>query len=313
MFLLFRKYFRNETNDKIPGDLFVILLGVIASYLYPSYMVISAICQFGSKILFNKLTFVILKVGYKFFKKTLAKIINNNKELVISYIITILYSLILKHITIQEGYIIICLNMMANVLMNIEIKKQIIIGIVISSSYLSHYNLLHVLFNSLVLYVANGMIDKSNMYTFQDTFKLLIDNLSLIFNNIIDIISTILNYIYDHYITLRHNIRDKIKNILLLITNSNKDKQNKLIFDLMDTERFPSIILTNSDILIENNDNKMKNDNEIEDSVSLDDKLFDQPEDIFINGISIDERNVNEYIFHERKSKDDYVIINDYF
>ena len=162
------------------------------------------------------------------------------------------------------------------------------------------------------------MIDKSNMYTFQDTFKLLIDNISLIINNIVDIISTILNYIYDHYVTVRHNIRDKIKNVLLLITNPNKDKQNKLIFDLMDTERFPSIILTNSDILIDNNDNndndnKKKNNNEIEDSVSLDDKLFDQPEDIFINGISIDEQNVNEYVFHERKSKDDYVIINDYF
>ena len=313
MFILFRKYFRNETNDKIPSELFVILLGIIMSYLYPSYMIISAICQFGSKILFNKLTFVMLKVGYKFFRKALEKIINNNNELIVSYIVTILYSLILKHLTIQEGYIMVCINMLANVMMNIEIKKQVIIGIVISTSYISHYNLLHVLFNSLVLYIVNGMIDRSNMYTFQDTLKLLIDNLSLILNNIIDIILMMLHYIYDHYMIVRHYIRDRVKTTIFSMPILKKNKQNKLIFDLMDTERFPSISLENSEALIKNKNNIKKEIIDIEESVSFDDKIFDQSEDIFINGISIDEKDVDEYVVYERKSRDDYVIINDYF
>lgn len=313
LLILFGKYVRKEINNNLTNDLIMIGVSAIMSYFYPSYAVISAMCQFGSKIFLNGFTFAILRITHKFLRKKISEIINNNRELVMSYIITIIYSIILKYVAIGNSYIIICLNIMANALMSIETKKQMITGIVISSSYLSQYNIFHILFNSLTLYIITGVIDRSNMYTFQDTFRLLIDNLSEIINNLISIIVNMLRYIYGHYNTIRQIIRDKIKNVLFRMIDTKKDKKTKLIFDLMDTDKFPSISLTKSELFGKNmNINNIKvDDSVIEDSVSLDDKLFDQPEDIFINGISIEEKSNCE--IHERKKTGSYEIIDNYY
>lgn len=196
--------------------------------------------------------------------------------------------------------------------MSTEIKKQIIFGIIVSSSYISNYNILHILFNALVLYVLTGLIDKINIYTFQDTIKLSVDNLSYSLNSFFKIIWNGCTLIHGYYSLIRHYIREKLRDMLFVLFGFKNDKTKKIIFDLMDTERFPSVSMYNSNMPTVK-PIKINSKIEISDSVSLDDEIFNQSDDIFINGISVDENDDKHKNIEVINNAQTYSIVNDFF
>ena len=84
-------------------------------------------------------------------------IINNNADLTMSYVLTIIYTIILKHIAVKDTYLVIGLNILFNTMVSIEIKKQIIFAIILLSTYVSNYNILHVIFNTLLPWISNSI------------------------------------------------------------------------------------------------------------------------------------------------------------
>lgn len=323
--LLFRRGFRKLPNDILYRELFTVCLTVLISYINTSYVLISCVSQFGTKTLFNKLTYIILKSIYKFSKKTISIITDNNKDLLVSYIITILYILILKHMHITEPYPVIALNIIANVFMSIEIKKQIIFGVTVVSTYISNYNILHIIFNAMVMYIILGLFDRSSFYTLQDTLKILIEHVSYTLKGTLSSVYIVINLLCRFYTTLRCNVRNKLRNIYFRIVYG-ENADTKLILDLMDIDKFPSITNGTNSINSTNGTNEtdiriIKLDRlleENENSVSIDDKIFNQPIDAFINGISVDDTIDNKEEFKTRLNirasikADCYAIINDY-
>lgn len=316
-FFLFQKYIRKGIiNDyqQIP----VLLLGLLTCYFYPSYPIVSGICQFGKHIIFNKLSHVAIKMLWKKVKKLTLKIVINNGDLIISHFVTILYAIVLKSLVLAETHIIVTLNILANILMSIEVKKQIVFGMVLSSTYLSNYDIRHVVFNSITLYVFLGLIDKFDTYTLQDFVVSLTDKfinlIKIAFEKMIHIFTYIINY----YNLIRTQVRDNTKYYVTSIFSQVSDeKSNKLIFELMDTDKFPSASLTNSDIIktkTKIEEMNLINVNNINDSVSIDDEVFNQSDDEFINGISVDENaDINKYKPTINKPDINYPIINDYY
>jgi hypothetical protein len=302
IFILHKKYIRSKANYNIINELVIIFLGFIISYFYNSYVLISGLCQFGSKIIFNKLTYILIKVIYKFIKKTIINIVNNNKNMVVSYLITIFYTLILNRLNLRDGYIIICLNMIANIFMSIEVKKQILFGVVLTSTYLSNFNLFHVLFNSLIVYIINGLFDKSNIYTPQDLVKIIIDICHNGYNTGLKTFKTKITGIYTDMILIVISIKNKIKNIKLFIMS--KKNKEEFVFELMNTDKFPSMIVQQHEYSF----NKIN----YTDSVTYNDKIFDQPEDLFIDAISISDDGPLDIEIKKNKDIDSYFIINDY-
>lgn len=274
--LLYRQYIGNKVNDKIISELIIICIFGSLSYFIDSYLVISALCQFGSKIIFNRMTYLLIKIIRKFVKKISTNIITTNGDLLIAYVTTIVYILILKFMDFEKNYVIICLNIMANMIMNVDTKKQIVFGLLISSTHLSSYNLLHILYNSSLLYIITGISNKYNIFTFQDNVREMVSSLIILFDKYLNIVISIIQTLYENYLAIRKRFKEKLRN--LLIENIDSDKQMNLRFKLMDTDRFPSVSAKiNNNVLI--------------DSVSIDDKVFDIDDDnMFIDGIGIDDK-----------------------
>ena len=310
-FILYKK------TDRFFENLFVMVIGLVVGYIFPSYMMVSAVCQYGTNILFNKVTYIAIKVLVKVIKNKVCEIIKNNRDLLILYIITISYTIVLKHLLLKEGYIFLGLNLMANVLMSTEIKKQLVFNIIIISSHISNYNILHVIFNSITLYIITGIIDKSDMYTYQDIIKILIENFTLVVIIIWNFVLNIFRTIHKHYYIFKKYIRCKL-NIVYYFkyindkinpyhTIDTKNKNKNVVFDLMDTCKISSVSFFDSNIMEDDSVNKPQFD----ESVSIDDEVFNQTDDMFINGICVEDNC--QYTIEKINNVNTYAIVNDYF
>lgn len=281
----------------------ILIFATLISYMYPNYIVISALCHYGDQILFNKLTHIMFKILLKRIKKIIKMIINNNKNFVMSYMVTICYIIILKYLIEQHNYALIGLNILANVLMNIEIQKQIIFAIVISTTYISEYNILHILFNSAVLYVTIGVLDKSNaqmpwrgLNSVKEQLGSLIVQLYPrldILKHYFEVISNLWVRMHNKYVTKSTNARSWIINLIFA------DQYNETITDNV-------VLQLENDTVID----KLHMSN----NIILEDGIFDKQDDDFINDISIDEPSaeikLNDYPVELANT---YSIINNYY
>jgi hypothetical protein len=303
--LLYKRYIKKINRENKEEMILITVAGVI-SYFYNNYLVISILTQFGPKLLFNKITFIMIKTVYKSVRQKIYKIFIRNKDLAISYLITILYAIALKTINIHDNYLIIGLNIIANILMSVEIKKQIIFGILLCSVQLSNFEVVHIIFNSLILYLMTGLIDISNIVTTQDYLRTYIDSVFSQIKLLTWLTIHNIRLIYEKYLLLRSLFREKLKKCVLLIFSDKKERNKKIIFELMDKDKFPSITVNSfkSNIYSSFRD----------DSVSIDDDIFMQPEDAFIQGISIDDNENNgSYKVTKKKNSDSFSIHDNYF
>ncbi|MCJ7636118.1 MAG: hypothetical protein MUO21_01360, partial [Nitrososphaeraceae archaeon] len=155
--LLYKRYVRkydsnNDSLYSLIGEILLICVSAVVGYFNASYFIVSFINQFGPRILFNSVIYIILKVLAKNTKEIAEEVIKNNKDTSISFLTITGYIFLLKSINI-ESYILVGLNLLANILMGTETKKQVLFGIILSSTFLSNFAIQHVLFNSMILYI----------------------------------------------------------------------------------------------------------------------------------------------------------------
>ncbi|ARF09524.1 hypothetical protein Indivirus_1_147 [Indivirus ILV1] len=275
-FFLYKRYIRNSTDGVLWGELLMILISCTLGYFNENYFLVSFINQFGPKILFNSISYIILKVLAKNIKEMIEEVIRNNKDTTISFLIINGYIFLLKLINIQS-YILIGLNLLANILMGIETKKQILFGIILSTTFPSDFNTFHVIFNSTILYIVFGLFDFINIYTIQDLLR------------------TLLKYTQKKS-TLTIEIKD-------MFEDEKNPTINNLAFEILDTNKYPSISQLGQKI------NRF-DVSSIRDSVTVDDPIFDQSDDMFINEISVN-NNDSEYFTKLDGSKIE--VINNFF
>lgn len=272
--LIYRKLIGKIDFKLFVGESLILISSPLLCYFTNSYFIMSIVCQYLPKLFVNPYSYILINNIYHQSKDDIYTILSNNSDLTISYFVTIVYILILKYLNIRDIYFIIILNLCANILMSIEIKKQIVFGLLLVSTNLSNYNIIHIILNTMILYVFTGILDGPIIFK----IKLI---LSYYFN-----LDKIMKLLKELYLILKNKINENF------IKNRN-DVERKIRFELMNTEKFPSISTTI------NNIDEIKC-SKFEDSVSLDDEIFDQSEDMFINEISIDEND----IFTVKKNSD---------
>lgn len=315
--MLFYKRFIKKTDcENFLFELLINISSFFVGYFYNSYLLVGALCHFGAKIIFNKVTHIITKVLIKSIRKKILKIVKNNSELAISYVIIISYILILKYLNIQQNYLIIGLNIFAYVLMNIEIRKQIIFAVMLLIGNLSDFNPFHIIFNLFVLYLLFGVLEPENIINIQDNFIVNITNCFYFLK--IQKKELLNTKIFANIFRLRMYFRQLISNIFNIIFRRNK-KYNELVFTLMDMDKFPSIDSSNNTIntinLISKDEDINKLNEQVilykkdfEDSVSYDDEIFNMSDKNFIEAISIEDKD-----FYTRKNIDQYKIYTNYY
>ena len=293
-----RKYLNKINYDQALQELSIEVFSGILSLWYPNYILISVVCHYGSIVLYNKGSLTLIKMLIENIKLLCNHIFQNNEEWLLSYFVTILYLITLKFLEIRNMYLIIVLNILTISIMSVDLQKQIIFGLLLLSTYFSNYNFLHVLHNFIILFFFTGILDK---YTFLNIKH----QTTTIVKNNLKIDTIIANY--DLIKKFVNEIIQTIKNLLIKIyiflkkRKSKEEHRRQLVFDLMDTDKFPSMI---------SNLNKQN----LDDSVSLDDDIFNKPDDAFINEISIDDNNDDsEYkIIQTIKNPSDYNIIDNF-
>lgn len=286
--LLYNRFIRKSTNDFLIGEICLILLSSVVGHFYKSYFMVSFISQFGPKILFNSLIYIIIGILFNSIKELGAFILINNKTTTLSFIIVTAYIMLLKLFN-TDNYILIGTNIMANILMGIETKKQIIFSIILISTFLSNFTFTHVLFNSTILYLIFGLFNFwGDTYTIQDLLK-----------SLLDFLKSQIDLAYIQFCNIK-------------IKMCKRHHKKNLVFDILDTNKYPSISQLGQQI--ERKEQVHVYDNySMGDSVSVDDPVFDQPSDMFINEISIDnckDSDGSTYFIKSTNSQID--IINDF-
>ena len=268
--LIYQKFIGKIDYKMLLGESVILGGSSILCYFTKSYLLMSIFCQYVPKILVNNFSYILIDNIYMKSKTDIYNIFSNNNDLTISYFVTIMYILILKFFNIKDVYYIIILNLCANIMMSIEIKKQVIFGLLLISTNISNYNIIHIILNSGILYITTGFLSDPVIFK----IKLIIN---YYFN-----LDRIMKFFKELCLLFKNKIN-------INIIKNQEEQQRKTRFDLMNTEKFPSISTT------VNNIDEIKC-SKFEDSVSLDDEIFNQPEDIFISEISIDDNTDNNFM-----------------
>jgi hypothetical protein len=181
-----------------------------------------------------------------------------------------------------NSYALVGINIIANIFMGIESKKQVIFGILLGSTFLSNFNIGHVIINSLLLYFVFGLFNYwVDTYTVQDFLKILLDY-----------------------------IQFQIKMGYIKLNDMKTDNTRKLIFDILNTNKYPSVSQLGQQIVRHEkiSSRELEIESSIADSVSIDDPVFDQPDDVFFKEISIN----NDSAYYVRSSHSQIDVIDNY-
>jgi len=299
LFLILYNYIQKNQRELIK-DTMVVIIGCILMYFVNSYPLISFVFQFGKNLLFNRVTYITIKTLEKKLVKALKYIFIINFSITWKLFGTILNLCCYNLLDVDNNYIAITLLIVSNVIMNITINNYIMFFVLSTTTCLSSFNMFHVIFNSIIVYILNAYITKDNV----------ISGMTIINNKYAIIKSYSYNKITKTY--------DFIKYDVLRI----KYRYNERIFELMDNKEYPSVseYMTGRKInikKIEDDTYNKKNDVAFDNnsmsskatsiSSNIDNALFNLPDDGFINAISIDDSSM--YINGKKiiiKRNDDY-------
>ena len=251
--LIYRRIAGKLDNYKLVIKTIAIVISAIIGYFYNSFFVISILCHFGSYVLFNKITGVVSKMIIKNTDNFKNYLVYENYNITISYFSIVLYMCIFKYNVISSClnncFLMLLLSIVMNIITNTNIRKQLIFGLVLCITYISHFDLLHILYTTLIMILIIHYID------FTVEYQNIIKDISL---NILKI----LKYTHEKYM----GFKDKIRDLAILYKDDN-------IKNINQQNVRNSIIISSS----------------LKESVSLDDDIFKKTENEFIKEISVED------------------------
>jgi len=251
--IVYRRVVGKINNYNFIIQLITICISAIIGYFYSSFFLISILCQFGSYILFNKITGVISRMIMKNADHVKNYLIYENYNITISYFGIVLFICIFKYNVlnscINNSFLILLLSIIMNIITSTNIRKQLIFGMVLCTTYISQFNILHILYTTLIMILIIQSVD------FTVEYQNIIKDVGI---NVLKI----LKYIYEKYM----GCKNRIKELAVLYKDDNLKNINQ-------QNVRNSIIISSS----------------LKESVSLDDDVFKKSENEFIKEISVED------------------------
>jgi hypothetical protein len=138
-------------------DIGVILMVLPICMIYEGYFFVSFMCQCFPKLMFNKFTYKIYRKSYKYFGNKITNIHIPDKTIFLQTIPFTIYMAIIKILNFPATMV------MANTILNIIINNtnrriQLLYGIIICSTYLSNFDIPHVMFNTFITFLIDSII-----------------------------------------------------------------------------------------------------------------------------------------------------------
>lgn len=163
IFLLYR--------DRDAEDIYRLInpiLAVLYSFFTDNLLMISLTSELSFNILFNPIT-------KNIYRSLIKKIIKNTKKLYFAnyhnnlfFLLTIIYMVFLSSLTGSGIILIFGINMIYNLILDKNIDRTIIMIILFLTTYISGFNIYHIIFNNCILYIAdpglNILLRKINEY-----------------------------------------------------------------------------------------------------------------------------------------------------
>lgn len=147
-------------------DMSVMVMVGLLCLVNDSYFLISFMSQCLPKLLFNNLAFKVYRKSRKYFESKINDlIVLCNNKIVIQHSVFVGYMAIIKIFKLQS--MLVLLNMVFNIYMN-PIGVNIIYGIIIGSSYLSNFNVWHIIFNTIMTFWIFNL--EINIYEVKEYF-----------------------------------------------------------------------------------------------------------------------------------------------
>jgi len=250
---------------------------------FDNYIIASIICQVSFILLFNKITFNVLKfITKKLFKKM--QIITKKNNQYNTYFLLIVPYLFTYTLNINIYSTILILIHHTYEAMNIlSLKKCIIFYTLLLSTITTNYNIFHIIINTLILYVLNAYVENNTL------------------NNIKNqMISLIFNFKFNTKTNDNDNFNNKqikIGNLDLSLITSYVGHKKKKIFNTDHDTFLRTISDTNNFINKQDINNDSDYSDNYNDSDSPDDSVNDSDDSVndSINNTDDSNNSTNDY------------------
>lgn len=277
--IIYRRIVGKINNYKLIIKIITIGISAVVGYFYNSFFLISMLCHFGSYILFNKITSVISRMIMKNTDYVKNYLVYENYNITISYFGIVFFMCIFKYNVlnscVNNSFLTLFLNIIMNIITNTNIRKQLIFGMVLCITYISQFNILHILYTTLIMILIIQSVD------FTVEYQNIIKDVGI---NVLKI----LKYLYEKYM----GCKNRIKELAVLYKDDNLKNINQQNIR-------NSIIISSS----------------LKESVSLDDDVFKKPENEFIKEISVEDEirqgKNGEYLIRQTNPK--LTIVENFF
>ncbi len=284
LFMVFYRKRNHEIKmlDSIIEALFIVASGIVG-ILMKSYFLTSFLSQFGYFLIYNKFIYLVGRYITNEIYKKIKELNAKGGKYLIPIITTTILMMVFGYIVNLGTVVLVMLEFIRGLLISSNKSKSIIYISLLISGFYSNFNPLHLMHNAVVIYILMGTLELSQIVDFIKKIKI----------NIYKIETGLLN----EGNILKESIKIVFINLIIFLKNkfNRKDKcMNR--FELMDTNRFPSI----SNKMAKKSKNKescnsLINDQEILKrlksnfiSLNIKEKLFDLPTDQFIEAISVE-------------------------
>jgi hypothetical protein len=157
LFLILYKYIR--IDKKGSRDIIVLMCILPLCAIYDGYFLISFLCQCLPRIIFNKIFYKLSKEIYKNTSNTIKMIDIYDRNIFIPSVSFIGYMIIIKLFELQS--ILMLFNIFLNVGINInkDRKREILYGIIVFTTYLSNFAITHVIFNTIIVFLIDCILN----------------------------------------------------------------------------------------------------------------------------------------------------------
>jgi hypothetical protein len=162
LFLILYKF---RTDKKGLKDIIVISSILPLCTVYDGYFLISFLCQCLPKIIFNKVSYKLSKEIKKSTSINIQTINIYDRDIFIPSVSFVTYMTIVKLCELQS--IIMLFNTFLSIGVNInrDRRREILYAIIICTTYLSNFAIIHVIFNTFIVFLIDYIVkDKLNEY-----------------------------------------------------------------------------------------------------------------------------------------------------
>lgn len=152
--------FSRETLTSILFD----VLGAWSGLLTGNYLLSSVVCQFGKKLVINRVTAMISGVVIDKTRKGMEQLIVYNSDIAMGLLCNMLYVGVINWIgcTPQVSFLI-GINMFYNIVINPKQRRIVALALVLGSSSWSGFNMFHCVYNSIVFYMLLGHVGETQL------------------------------------------------------------------------------------------------------------------------------------------------------